>query len=140
MQVVERVRPSAFLALCDGDTSAGCSNKRVSHAVAKTIEFTDSCLARAAASPALAATPALAAVEGGLDLKARRKSAREAAARAAGGFLLDGFHHGPDGQALPYSAIAEAVTEVLALLPADKPRSLTRRLYCVKAHLLKGLF
>jgi len=123
MEVVEQIRPSAFLALCDGDTRAGCSNKRVSHAVAKTVEFTDSCLARAAASPALAATPALAAVEGGLDLKGRRKSAREAAARpAAAGFLLDGFHHGPDGQAVAYSAIAEAVAEVIALLPADKPR------------------
>ena len=121
--MVEQIRPSAFLALCDGDTRAGCSNKRVSHAVAKTVEFTDSCLTRAAASPALAATPILAAVEGGLDLKGRRKSAREAAARpAAAGFLLDGFHHGPDGQAVAYSAIAEAVAEVIDLLPADKPR------------------
>ena len=63
MTLVEAIRPAAMLALCDGDTPAGCSNKRVSHSVAKSIEFLDSCIEKASISPILESTPIIAAVE-----------------------------------------------------------------------------
>lgn len=65
MEVVARARPAVFLALCDGDTRQGCSNKRISHSVSKSIEFLDTCLAKAALYPALADTAVVAAVEVG---------------------------------------------------------------------------
>ena len=48
---------------CDGDTPAGCSNKRISHSVAKSIEFLDSCIEKASINPTLESTPIIAAVE-----------------------------------------------------------------------------
>ena len=53
----------------------------------------------------------IAAVEGGLDLKARGKSAREAAARAgATAFLLDGFHgNGPNSGDLQFQEIEVSI-------------------------------
>ena len=50
---VEAAHPAAFLALCDGDTQPGCSNKRVSKSVSKTIDFTDDCLRFREESPTL---------------------------------------------------------------------------------------
>ena len=32
-----------MLALCDGDTPLGCSNKRISKSVSKTVDFLDKC-------------------------------------------------------------------------------------------------
>ena len=63
MAAVEAIKPAAMLALCDGDTPAGCSNKRISHSVAKSIEFLDSCIEKASINPTLESTPIIAAVE-----------------------------------------------------------------------------
>ena len=53
----------------------------------------------------------IAAVEGGLDLKARGKSAREAATRAGvTAFLLDGFHgNGPNSGDLQFQEIEVSI-------------------------------
>jgi len=122
MSVVEAIKPAAMLALCDGDTPAGCSNKRISHSVAKSIEFLDSCIEKASINPTLESTPIIAAVEGGLELKARRKSAGVVAKQNVGGFVLDGFHHGPDCEKLNFAMIREALEESVELLPSNKPR------------------
>jgi len=122
MSLMEAIKPAAMLALCDGDTPAGCSNKRVSHSVAKSVEFLESCIEKASISPILESTPIIGAVEGGLELKARRKSAGEVAKQPVGGFLLDGFHHGPNCEQLNFAMIREALEESVDLLPDDKPR------------------
>lgn len=63
MEVVRQARPAAFLALCDGDTKSDCSNKRISHSVAKSLLFLDSCLETVATDPALEGIGVIAAVE-----------------------------------------------------------------------------
>jgi queuine tRNA-ribosyltransferase subunit QTRTD1 len=123
IELVRRARPAAFLALCDGDTPRDCSNKRISHSVSKSLAFLDSCLEKASLLPELAGTAVIAAVEGGLELKARRKSAREVAARPVHGFLLDGFHqHGPASEHVVFDTFREALAESVVLLPEEKPR------------------
>ena len=38
MEGVKHIQPNLFIALCDGDTEPGCSNKRVSNSVSKSID------------------------------------------------------------------------------------------------------
>lgn len=123
MESVKNIKPALFLALCDGDTEPGCSNKRVSKSVSKTIDFLDTCLELKNSTPSLSETGMIGAVEGGLDMKARTKSAKEVVAREVDGFLLDGFHcNGPDSEQLQFSSIKTVLAETISLLPADKPR------------------
>ena len=39
-----------------------------------------------------------------------------------GGFLLDGFHHGPNCEQVDFATVREALEESVDLLPEDKPR------------------
>ena len=57
-----------------------------------------------------------------MELKARSKSAGEVAKQPVGGFLMDGFHHGPNCEQLNFAMIREALEESVDLLPDDKPR------------------
>lgn len=123
MEAVEHIKPDLFIALCDGDTEPGCSNKRVSKSVAKSIDFLDTCIQLKSSTPSLSKTGIIGAVEGGLDMKARTKSTKEVVAREVDGFLLDGFHcNGPDSEHLDFSSINEVLTETISLLPPGKPR------------------
>jgi len=123
MEDVKHIQPNLFLALCDGDTEPGCSNKRVSKSVAKSIDFLDSCLHLRSYDPSLTKMGIIGAIEGGLDMKARTKSTKEVVAREVDGFLLDGFHcNGPDSELLKFSSMRDVLAETISLLPADKPR------------------
>jgi len=123
MEIVRHVRPTAYLALCDGDTKSDSSNKKISNSVSRSLEFLDSCLEKASICSVLADTPVIAAVEGGLQLKARSKSAQETALRPVSGFLMDGFHHqGPTGEAVVFDTIKDAFMEAMLLLPEEKPK------------------
>jgi len=123
MEAMKHIQPTMFLALCDGDTEPGCSNKRVSKSVSKSIDFLDTCLELRNSTPSLSSTAVIGAVEGGLDTKARTKSAKEVVAREVDGFLLDGFHcNGPDSELLQFSTIQPVLAEIIPLLPPGKPR------------------
>ena len=124
---ITAIQPDVFVSLCDGDTEMGASNKRISKAVSKTIDFLDTCIGQRDLTDSLMKTGVIGAVEGGLNSKARTKSATETVARNTEGFLLDGFHTKP---VLNYALIdnmlddarTKVIKETIAQLPADKPR------------------
>jgi len=123
MEAIQHIHPNLFIALCDGDTEPGCSNKRISKSVSKTIDFLDTCLELKKCSPSLDKVGVIGAVEGGLDMKARTKCAKEIVDRGVDGFLLDGFHcNGPASENLEFSSIKEVMLETVSLLPPSKPR------------------
>ena len=124
---ITAIQPDVFVSLCDGDTEMGASNKRISKAVSKTIDFLDTCIGQRDLTDSLMKTGVIGAVEGGLNSKARTKSATETVARNTEGFLLDGFHTKP---VLNYALIdnmlddarTKVIKETISQLPADKPR------------------
>ena len=123
MTGVSCLMPDMFLSLCDGDTAPGCSNKRVSKSVSKTISFLDTCQGQRDLSQSLLKTSVMGAVEGGLDMRARTKSAQETVARNVDAYLLDGFHiNGPSTETLNYESFKAVMLETMSLLPSDKPR------------------
>lgn len=123
IRTTELVKPQAMLALCDGDTPPGCSNKRISKSVSKTVQFLDSCLEMMEFSSSLASSSLIAAVEGGLDMKARTKSAKELRARNVEGYLLDGFHiNGAGSGNIKFEDIQTVLRETISLLPPEKTK------------------
>jgi len=123
MAAIKHIHPHLFIALCDGDTEPGCSNKRVSKSVSKTIDFLDTCIELKNSTPSLDKAGVIGAIEGGLDIKARIKCAKEVVARDVDGFLLDGFHcNGPKSEHLDFFSIKDVLSETISLLPSGKPR------------------
>ena len=123
MEAINYIHPNLFIALCDGDTEPGCSNKRISKSVSKTVAFLDTCLELKNSTSSLDKVGVIGAIEGGLDMKARTKCAKEIAARDVDGFLLDGFHcNGPESEKLEFSSIKDVLLETVSLLPPSKPR------------------
>ena len=119
----ELVKPQAMVALCDGDTPPGCSNKRISKSVSKTVQFLDSCQEMMEFSSSLGSSSLIAAVEGGLDMKARAKSAKELRARNVDGYLLDGFHtNGASSANIKFDDIETVLRETISLLPPEKTK------------------
>jgi len=124
---ITAIQPDVFVSLCDGDTEMGASNKRISKAVSKTVDFLDTCIGQKDLTDSLMKTGVIGAVEGGLNSKARTKSASETVARNTEGFLLDGFHAKPlfkhafiDN--MLDAARTKVIQETISQLPADKPR------------------
>ena len=123
IRTLELVKPQGMVALCDGDTPPGCSNKRISKSVSKTIDFLDKCQELTDSSTELASCSLIAAVEGGLDIKARTKSVKELRARDVEGYLLDGFHlNGASSANLQFESIQSVLRETVSLLPAEKTK------------------
>ena len=123
LRTLELVRPEVMLALCDGDTPPGCSNKRISKSVSKSVDFLDKCQELRDSSPHLDSCSLIAAVEGGLNMKARTKSVKELLARNVDGFLLDGFHlNGESSANVQFESFESVMRETISLLPADKTR------------------
>ena len=123
IRTTELVRPQALVALCDGDTPPGCSNKRISKSVSKTVQFLESCQEMMEFSSSLASSSLIAAVEGGMDMKARAKSAKELRARNVDGYLLDGFHtNGASSANIKFGDIESVLRETISLLPAEKTK------------------
>ena len=81
---ITAIQPDVFVSLCDGDTEMGASNKRISKAVSKTVDFLDTCIGQRDLTDSLMKTGVIGAVEGGLNSKARTKSASETVAPSPG--------------------------------------------------------
>jgi len=123
MQGIQALRPDVFVSLCDGDTPADCSNKRLSKSVSKTVDFLDKCLDYKSEMRDLADTGIIGVIEGGRDGKSREWSAKQTAARPVDGFLLDGLHlNGEDAEKMAFEEIGPIVKDVLELLPEEKVR------------------
>lgn len=118
---VRAMKPTAFVALCDGDTPRVTSNKRVSKAVNRSLSLLDETLLdhEADRGPLL-----FAAVEGGYDEKGRRASARQVATRTrVDGYFLDGFHlNGEDALKTNMDDLRPILKETLRHLPGDQPK------------------
>ena len=123
MESMSAMKPDLLVALCDGDTEQGCSNKRISKSVSKTLDFLEDCLDIKGAHACLSSASVIGAIEGGLDLKARTKCAKEIMAKNVDGFLLDGFHcNGPESGELRFESIRHVLADTISLLPKEKPR------------------
>ena len=118
---LKSLMPDMFLALCDGDTLPGCSNKRISKSVSKTVSFLETCSGQRDQTPSLLKTSIIGAVEGGLEMKARTKCAKEVVSLNPDAFLLDGFHNnGPSSETLEFDSIRSVLTDTVGLLPPNK--------------------
>ena len=74
--------PSAYVALCDGETPKNCPPKRIVKAVAKSIQCIDDTLTVLTRKPKDESSPLLfGALEGGYDAKSRRLSAEQMSKR-----------------------------------------------------------
>ena len=80
MTGVEALKPSAFVALCDGETPKNCPAKRVAKSLNKTVENFDDTLVVMSRIETSAAV--FAAIEGGFDSKMRRMSAEKMSKRS----------------------------------------------------------
>jgi len=123
MRGIKAMDPDVFVSLCDGDTPPGCSNKRTSKSVSKSLEFLDECLELKNQMLELTDTAIIGAVEGGREPKARERSAKETASRPVDGFLLDGFHtNGEEGEKMAFEEVEVLIKDVLGILPKEKPK------------------
>jgi len=123
IQGLSSLKPDSFLGLCDGDTLPGCSNKRVSKSVSKSLSFLETCIGQRDLTPSLLKTPIIGAIEGGLDVKARAKSVKEVTSMNVDAFLLDGFHNnGPATENIKFESFSPVLQDVMAQLPANKPK------------------
>lgn len=122
--VQEIFKPHAFQVLCDGDTPAVSSKKRLAHSVTRTLDYLDKSLILQHDSDFLRNQCALfATIEGGYDLKTRLMSAKQTALRPVTGYVLEGFHPGGFEVSLNIEEIRPILIEVMKLLPKDKPKA-----------------
>jgi len=123
IQGLSSLKPDLFLGLCDGDTLPGCSNKRVSKSVSKSLSFLETCIGQRDCIPSLLKTPIIGAIEGGLDVKARTKSVKEVTSMDVDAFLIDGFHNnGPATENIQFESFSSVLQDTMFQLPANKPK------------------
>nr|CAG4644071.1 EOG090X08JG [Lepidurus arcticus] len=122
ISAIEAFQPSIFQALCDGDTCADTSNKRLTKVVNRTISLLDECIKLKEASPALKETALWGSIEGGYSVKERIRCTEQVVSRDVDGFVLDGFHmNGPVAEELIFQDLKPVLDSVLVLLPKHKP-------------------
>uniref|UniRef100_A0A1B6L868 Queuine tRNA-ribosyltransferase accessory subunit 2 n=1 Tax=Graphocephala atropunctata TaxID=36148 RepID=A0A1B6L868_9HEMI len=126
MDMMEAFRPDMYQVLCDGDTNAESSRKRVQKAVDVSTTLFLECADRHVKSQSLKESALLAVVEGGYDLEARGQSAQMFSRHpAVQGFVIDGLHNnGTSVEQMAYHTIRPVITETLRHLPEDKLRVL----------------
>lgn len=123
VSIQEIFKPQAFQSLCDGDTPAEASKKRLTHSVTRTLGYLDETLKLQESGP-LGKCGLFATIEGGYDLTMRLNSAKATASRHVSGFILDGFHPGGCDTVLNIDQIREIIIEIMKVLPKDKPKAL----------------
>lgn len=123
MKLQENYRPNMYQSLCDSDTPKGCSNKRISHSVGRSIKMLDECLTMHKESKYLKNSAIFGTIQGGFDKDARKFSATETALRAVDGFVIEGFHcNAASAESLVFSEIQDLLDDVVSYLPPEKPR------------------
>ncbi|KAK3919853.1 Queuine tRNA-ribosyltransferase accessory subunit 2 [Frankliniella fusca] len=123
MNMVEKLKPDIYLALCDGDTDSDSSKKRVLKSMTRTSKLFRECYNHHKASAALQSVAILAPIEGGYDLNARRTTSEEMAGYDVDGYVFDGFHtNGATAEIISCDTLEPLVRECLERLPKDKLR------------------
>lgn len=143
MDLIDSHRPDIFHTLCDGDTNADSSNRRMIKSAERTKSFFKNCLERYRKSETMKSqslfvgneklrifvverrtiTFISAPIEGGYSLKHREEFIKEIMKNNADidGYFLDGFHNnGYTATSLQIKNIKEVVQKCNELLPADK--------------------
>ncbi|XP_060594806.1 queuine tRNA-ribosyltransferase accessory subunit 2-like [Ruditapes philippinarum] len=123
VKLQEAVLPDIFQCMSDGDTDKTSTRKRANKAVDRTLNFLDDVLDKINKSKRLGKSVMFGSIVGGYDLKERQRCTRETVARNVEGFALEGFHAmGPNAEDFDLSGPADLISEIIKLLPEEKPR------------------
>lgn len=123
MHLIEIMKPDIFLGLCDGDTNADSSKKRIIKSTTRTLNLFKACFNIRHESPVLQSIALLAPLEGGYDLHARKTFTEEISKYDVCGYVLDGLHtNGPDAECVKFDAIDPVVKVCLERLPEQTLR------------------
>lgn len=145
MDLVDSFRPDILHPMCDGDTNASSSNKRMTKSAERSMSFFQSCLERYRKSETMKDQSLFvgneqlrklswrsklidrsfisAAIEGGYSLKHREEFIKDIIVNNSDihGYFLDGFHsNGSTATCLQIDDIKDVVQKCNELLPADK--------------------
>lgn len=123
MNMIEKMKPDMYLALCDGDVNSDSSKKRIVKSMTRTSKLFKDCYNYHQASTELRNVALLAPIEGGYDLNARRLISEEMAVYNVDGYVFDGFHtNGQTVESIPCNAVEPIIRECLERLPKDRLR------------------
>ncbi|XP_014789636.1 queuine tRNA-ribosyltransferase accessory subunit 2 isoform X3 [Octopus bimaculoides] len=147
MKSMEAMMPDFYQALSDGDTEQSSTAKRTKKSVDRTLDFLDEILQIHNKSPKLKNTAVFGVIEGGFLKRERERSAKNTAARAVQGdildnwlwcilqcrcvasgdfpkgFVLEGLHRsGVTSESVTTEKMNEVLSHVINNLPEDKPR------------------
>lgn len=123
MRSMEAMFPDWYQALSDSDTDVNSSNKRILKSVDRTLAFLDKIVEKQQSSERLQKSALFGSIEGGYDIKERKRSAKETATRPVQGFVIEGFHRfGASADIVKMDKMAEVLAETTKILPEDKPR------------------
>ncbi|CAI9738130.1 queuine tRNA-ribosyltransferase subunit qtrtd1-like isoform X1 [Octopus vulgaris] len=123
MKSMEAMMPDFYQALSDGDTEQSSTAKRTKKSVDRTLDFLDEILQIHNKSPKLKNTAVFGVVEGGFLKRERERSAKNTAARAVQGFVIEGLHRsGVTSESVTTEKMNEVLSHVISNLPEDKPR------------------
>lgn len=123
MRSMEAMMPDWYQALSDGDTDLSSSRKRVLKSVDRTLTFLDKIVEKHESSERLQKSAIFGSIEGGYDIKERKRSAKETAARPVQGFVIEGFHRfGASANLTKMDKMVSLLKETNKILPEDKPR------------------
>ena len=125
LDLVSCIKPQAFQSLCDSDTPKDAPNKRIGHAVKRSLQYLDDLYLRQENGPTIATAPVFGSVVGGFDLKSRLISVEDVSGRKVEGFVLEGFHdYDPNNSLILHPEAYDILTQVMDHLPKDAPKAL----------------
>ncbi|XP_065341390.1 queuine tRNA-ribosyltransferase accessory subunit 2 [Cloeon dipterum] len=125
MDAMESLRPDLYQTLCDSETDAESTAKRLQRSVKSTAGFFEYCLERHKNSKVLEKSSILASLVGGFCSERRRQLTKEMASQPVDGFVIDGFNvAGAKGESAKVELVRELVKETIADLPEAKLRVL----------------
>ncbi|XP_030385269.1 queuine tRNA-ribosyltransferase accessory subunit 2 [Scaptodrosophila lebanonensis] len=126
MELMDSFAPDLYQGLCDADTNADSSKKRVQKSVDRTERFMDYCYEQHGKLDRLSKSTLLAPIVGGYSTYARTQSikhARQQPANSFGGYVLEGFHtNGLSATHLEASKLLPIVKHCVTELDDEKPR------------------
>ena len=125
LDLVSCVKPHVFQSLCDSDTPADASNKRISFSVTRSREYLDELRLRQEKGLTDVSQPVFGSLEGGFDMKARLKSATDLNDRNVNGFVIEGFHdYDPDNSQILCPEAYHLLHQAVNSLQTEKPKAI----------------
>lgn len=123
--LISCVKPQAFQSLCDSDTPKDAPNKRVGHAVKRSLGYLDELRQKQQNGLTAVTGPVFGSVVGGFDLKSRLISAKDLSERQVDGFVLEGFHdYDPENSKVLHPDAYVIMRQIMEHLPKEAPKAL----------------